>query len=63
MVHTGSRSVLVDDPAQMLLHEAGFLLIFGICPLICQALLDDCRDRISHELRYRCFSEQCGAGA
>jgi alkylation response protein AidB-like acyl-CoA dehydrogenase len=39
MVQTGSRSVLTDNPAQMLLREAGFLLVFGTRPLIRDALL------------------------
>ena len=39
MIHTGSRSVLTDNPAQMLLREAGFLLVFGTRPLIRDALL------------------------
>ncbi len=39
VIHTGSRSVLTDNPAQMLLREAGFLLVFGTRPLIRDALL------------------------
>jgi alkylation response protein AidB-like acyl-CoA dehydrogenase len=39
MIHTGSRSILTDNPAQMLLREAGFLLVFGSRPLIRDALL------------------------
>ncbi|WP_433005529.1 acyl-CoA dehydrogenase family protein [Kribbella sp. CA-294648] len=39
MVQTGSRSVLTGNPAQMLLREAGFLLVFGTRPLIRDALL------------------------
>ncbi len=39
MVQTGSRSVLTDNHAQMLLREAGFLLVFGSRPLIRDTLL------------------------
>jgi alkylation response protein AidB-like acyl-CoA dehydrogenase len=39
MIHTGSRSVLTDNAAQMLLREAAFLLVFGTRPLIREALL------------------------
>jgi alkylation response protein AidB-like acyl-CoA dehydrogenase len=38
-VHTGSRSVLLDNHAQRLLREAAFLLVFGTRPLIKKALL------------------------
>ena len=37
-VHTGSRAVLLDNAAQRLLREAGFLLVFGSRPGIRDAL-------------------------
>jgi alkylation response protein AidB-like acyl-CoA dehydrogenase len=39
-VRTGSRAVLGGDPAQRLLREAAFLLVFGSRPAIRDALLD-----------------------
>jgi alkylation response protein AidB-like acyl-CoA dehydrogenase len=39
-VTTGSRAVLLDNPAQRLLREAMFLLVFGLRPSIREALLD-----------------------
>jgi alkylation response protein AidB-like acyl-CoA dehydrogenase len=38
-VHTGSRSVLSANPAQLLVREAAFLLVFGTRPRIREALL------------------------
>jgi len=39
-VHTGSRSVLRGEPAERLIREAAFLLVFGTRPGIRDALLD-----------------------
>jgi hypothetical protein len=38
-VQTGSRSVLLDSPAQRQIREAAFLLVFGTRPAIRDALL------------------------
>jgi len=43
-VHTGSRSVLLDSPAQRLVREAAFLLVFGTRPAI--------RDELLHRLAH-----------
>jgi hypothetical protein len=39
IVHSGSRSVRIDDHAQRLFREAAFLLVFGTRPAIREALL------------------------
>ena len=45
MIRTGSRSVLVEQHAQRLYREAGFLLVFASRPAIKRAMLDGVRDR------------------